>query len=125
MRSLTMLNESGDTTITWEPENDAAMLEIIERKMAAGVSFFVVPMTKSGSPDRRRKPVRIEAAEQARVARSVSIPDADLAKFVSDGLGDVASSPTQPLSKSAVRRARTAKEAVQNHTVGVAPRRAG
>lgn len=124
-RSLTMLNQSGDTTITWEPENDEAMMAVIEKKMAAGVSFFIVPVTKAGKPDKRKKPVRVDNAEQARRARAVSIPDADLAKFVSDGLGDVAKAPEQPLGRSTVRRARTPREAVENHTVGVAPRRGG
>ena len=124
-RSLTMLNQSGDTTVTWEPENDEAMMAIIEKKMAAGVSFFIVPMTKTGKPDKRKKPVKVENAEQARRARAVSIPDADLAKFVSEGLGDVIKAPEQPMSRGSVRRARTPREAVDNHTVGVAPRRGG
>lgn len=124
-RSLTMLNQSGDTTISWLPENDEAMMAIIEKKMAAGVSFFIVPTTKAGNPDKRKKPIRIDNPEAARAARAVSIPDADLAKFVSDGLGDVSPAPTQPLSRGSVRRARTPREAVENNTVGVAPRRGG
>lgn len=124
-RSLTMLNQSGDTSITWEPENDEAMMAIVEKKMAAGVSFFIVPMTKAGKPDKRKKPIKVESAEQARAARAVSIPDADLAKFVSDGLGDVAPSPAQPLARGSVRRAKSPREVVDNHTVGVAPRRGG
>ncbi len=93
IRSLTMLNQSGDTTVTWEAANDDAMLAIIERKMAAGVSFFIAPMTKAGKPDKRKKAQRIDNPEQARAARAVSIPDSDLAKFVSDGLGDVIKAP--------------------------------
>ncbi len=125
MRTLTMLNQSGDTTISWLPENDEAMMAIIEKKMAAGVSFFIVPLTKAGKPDRRKKPMQIESAEQARAQRAVSIPDADLAKFVSDGLGEVVASPAEPMGRGTVRRARTPREAAQNHTVGVAPRRGG
>lgn len=125
MRTMTMLNESGDVTIEWLPENDEAMMAVIERKMAAGVSFFIVPMTKAGKPDKRKKPFKIEDAEQARARRAVSIPDADLAKFVSDGLGDVAKSPEQPMGRGSVRRARTPREAAKNHTIGVAPRRGG
>jgi hypothetical protein len=125
IRSLTMLNQSGDTTVTWEAANDDAMLAIIERKMAAGVSFFIAPMTKAGKPDKRKKAQRIDNPEQARAARAVSIPDSDLAKFVSDGLGDVIKAPEQPLSRGTVRRARTAREAVENHTVGVQARRGG
>lgn len=34
-RLLTLLNESGDNTIEWESDNDAYMLDFIQRKMDA------------------------------------------------------------------------------------------
>lgn len=37
-RSLTMLNQRGDTTISWPPEHDDEMERIIAAKMAAGVT---------------------------------------------------------------------------------------
>ena len=47
-RSLTMLNEAGDTTISWTPDRDEEMEQIIKKKMDEGVTFFVV--------DRRGRP---------------------------------------------------------------------
>ena len=49
-RSLTILNERGDTTITWPPESDDEMEKLIERKIAAGVTFYTVPKRKTGKP---------------------------------------------------------------------------
>lgn len=41
-RSMTLLNETGDVTIAWSAAEDAKMLEMIERKMAEGYTFFII-----------------------------------------------------------------------------------
>lgn len=46
-RALTMLDRSGDTTITWDETQDDAMEALIEQKMKAGVTFFILPQRKS------------------------------------------------------------------------------
>lgn len=122
-RSLTMLNESGDTTITWEEPNDAKMLEIIERKMAAGVIFYVTPPRKPGARGRAPGPKPLKNAADALAHRSLSIKDADLSKFVLDGHGTVVPSPSEPVQT--VKRAKTAREVATGNSVGVQPRRGG
>lgn len=42
MRSLTLLNRSGDITITWDSQNDAKIKELIRKKMAEGYTFFTM-----------------------------------------------------------------------------------
>lgn len=123
MRTLTILNETGDVTIEWSPENDAAMLEIIERKMAAGVMFYVIPPRKPGARGRAPGPKPLKNAADALAHRSLSIKDADLSKFVLEGHGTVVPSPSEPVQT--VKRAKTAREVATGNSVGVQPRRGG
>lgn len=122
-RSLTMLNSSGDTTLEWEPENDAEVLKIIERKMAAGVTFYIIEKRKPGQRGKVAKPKLLKNAEDALKHRALSIPDADLSKLILDGHGRAV--PSSQESVKTVRRARTASEVASGHSVGVQPRRGG
>lgn len=40
--SLTFLNNTGDVTITWSPENSEKIKELVRQKMAAGYVFFTL-----------------------------------------------------------------------------------
>ena len=40
--SLTFLNNTGDVTITWSPENDEKIKDLVRQKMAAGYVFFTL-----------------------------------------------------------------------------------
>lgn len=122
-RALTMLNASGDTTITWEPDNDEAMAELLQRKMDAGVTFYVIKPRKPGARGRAPSPKKLKAVDDAMEHRALSIPDKDLSKFVLDGLGTVVSTPTEPVET--VKRAKTGREAAKGHAIGVAPRAGG
>ena len=42
IRSLTMLNEAGDTTISWSENLDDEMEKIIQKKMDEGCTFFII-----------------------------------------------------------------------------------
>ena len=42
MRCLTLLNRSGDITITWDSQNDEKIKELIKKKMAEGYTFFTM-----------------------------------------------------------------------------------
>ena len=42
MRSLTMMNRSGDITITWDSQNDEKIKELVRKKMAEGYTFFTM-----------------------------------------------------------------------------------
>lgn len=122
MRSLTMLNESGDTTISWTPDRDAEMEEIIKKKMAEGVTFFVVQ--RKGRPAAMpKRGAKLEDAAAANQQRTLFIPDEDLEKFVSAGSGTVERTPDAKIESSRVSR--DPKEVAKSETVGVKQRRGG
>jgi hypothetical protein len=116
IRSLTMLNEMGDTTITWTEDRDDLMAAAIQKKMDAGCTFFIVD-SRFGSRQ------RLQRAADANKHRILAIPDEDFAKFMGDGTIDVVKTPEVPARTR--RKAVSAKDAAENHTIGVAPRRAG
>jgi hypothetical protein len=115
MRALTMLNEAGDTTISWTEDRDDEVEAIIQKRMDEGCAFFIIE-------DRGlRRPLR-DAAD-ARAHRVLAIPDADFAKFVGEGRGEAI--PTPPEKVKTVRKAKTAKEVAGAQSVGVKPMRGG
>lgn len=122
-RSLTMLNECGDTTITWSPEQDDEIEKIIAAKMAAGVTFFTIVARQPGQKGRLPKPRQIKDASEARKYRALSIPDADLSKLILDGKGEAVPTPAEPAQ--VIGKAKTPKEVASGHSVGVKPRRGG
>jgi hypothetical protein len=52
---ITFLNYSGDVSITWSPENDAKIKELIRKKMAQGYSFFTMRKVVIDAIQIRRK----------------------------------------------------------------------
>lgn len=120
-RSVTFLNEAGDTTISWTEDRDDEMQTIIEKKMAEGVTFFVVErgrgqvLTKRGA--------KLDDASEARKHRALAIPDEDLRKFVESGAGEAVPAASAPVTKSRVSR--DAKEVAKSESVAVKQRRGG
>jgi hypothetical protein len=120
-RALTMLNESGDNTIAWTEDRDDEMEEIIARKMAQGVTFFIIePRFFGFFPPKKTK---LESAGDARRHRILSIPDEDFARFVESGAGELVPTPDAPVKT--LRKAKTAAEAARAETVGVKPMKGG
>ena len=120
-RSLTLLNESGDQVITWSEDRDAEIEAIIERKMAAGMVFYIVePRAWGLFPPKKTE---LQKFGDALKHRALSIRDADFAAFVGEGKADVVSAPASPIKT--VRRGKTAKEVASSDSVGVNQRRGG
>lgn len=121
MGALTMLNESGDTTVVWEPEQDEAMAAIIQKKMDEGCAFYIIEPRLGGLA----APIRTKLVDfdQALKNRALSIPDEDLMKFVGMGSAELVKTPSAPAKT--VKRAKTAKEAAKAETIGVKQRRGG
>lgn len=134
VRALTMLNQSGDTTLVWTEDRDDEMERIIQAKMDAGCTFFVIE-------PRFGTRTKLKSAGDASKTRMLAIPDEEFAKFVSasgpsrraqepDAEGaDVeptaAIMPTPAKPARVTRKAKTAREAATSETVGVQPRRGG
>lgn len=125
-RCLTLLNRSGDTSITWSEDQDDAMEELITRKMAAGVTFFILPKRKS-TRGAAPKPKPFTTFEAARKHRALSIPDADFSKFVLEGKGTAIPTPPSVAEGKArgVRVSTSAKEVSKSRSIGIQPRAGG
>jgi hypothetical protein len=121
-RALTILNETGDVTITWDEENDERMLAIVEKKMAAGITFFLIEPRMGGlvAPD-TSKPLK--KVNDALKYRALSMKDEDFEAMVAEGQADLVQTPAAPART--VRKARTAREVASSESVGVRPMRGG
>jgi hypothetical protein len=122
MGTLTILNEAGDTTLSWTPDRDEEMERIIRKKMDEGVTFFVVDR-RGRPPAQPKRGGKLEDASAARKQRALVIPDEDLAKFVDSGSGTVERASDEPIRGE--RISRDAKEVAKSDSVGVRPRRGG
>jgi hypothetical protein len=116
-RSMTMLNETGDTTISWTEDLDDEIEKIIEKKMAQGVTFFIIERngTRPNTP--------LQDPKDALKYRALAIPDEDLQKFVESGAATLAATPETPIKNSRVSR--NAKEIAKSTSVGVKARKGG
>ena len=124
-RSLSMLNESGDTTLAWEPDADEEMLRLIEAKMAAGVTFYMVPPRKTNrgrAP--KERPIKSASEPIELKQRALSVKDEDLSKLIANGVAKVVATPAAR-DTGTVRRARSAREVASGHSIGVQPRAGG
>lgn len=116
LRSVTMLNQSGDTTIAWTEDRDSEMEAIIAKKMAEGVTFFI-------TEPRAGLRTKLKNVKDARKHRALAIPDEDFATFVATGAGDAVETPKEPVKKS--RISRNPKEIAKSQSVGVKQMRGG
>lgn len=121
-RALTILNETGDVTIIWDEAADERMLEIIEKKMAAGINFFMIEHRMGGlfAPDTSKQ---VAYSREALKYRALSMRDADFEGMVTAGAAALVATPSAPART--VRRARTAREVVSGESVGVQQMRGG
>lgn len=121
-RALTILNETGDVTITWDAENDDRMVEIIERKIKAGITFFLIEPRMGGlvAPD-TSKPLK--KVKDALKHRALSMKDEDFEALVAEGKAELVQTPAAPART--VRKARSAREVTGGESVGVRPMRGG
>lgn len=114
--SITFLNMTGDVTITWDATNEAAVLALIEEKMKAGYSFFILKKVAFGLFGSRKVPAK-SMAEVAR-AGAVVVDDAGVEAALSAGKVRLADVP-KAATLDTVSRARTAQEVVRHNTVAV------
>lgn len=117
IRAMTLLNESGDTTVVWTEEQDDQMVEIIRKKMAQGVSFFVVEPRFFGILPPKK--TLLTAPEQATEKRALSIRDEDLIAFVSSGGGEFVKTP--PEKVTGTKREKDPEKVAKSQSIGVKP----
>lgn len=129
--SITWLNMSGDVTITWEKEDEAAILALIEKKMSQGYSFFIAKPRFFGLLGVRKVPV--QSLEDARAAGHVVADDSAVGRAVSricdpEVTEALRASKAQLLASGkptgaleTIRRAASASEVLRHQTVAVRP----
>ncbi len=130
--AITFLNLTGDVTITWDADNEAAMLALIEQKMKEGFSFFVLkPRVLSILG---KKKVRAEGIQDVAQAGSAVVPDCEFQRMmaklelhdpaieavVSAGQASL-TRPTLTLASNSIKRAQSAADVLCNQTVAVRP----
>ena len=121
-RALTILNETGDVTITWDADADEKMLPIIEAKLKAGIVFFLIEPRMGGlvAPDTSKQ---LKKAKDSLKHRALSMKDKDFEEMVVTGNAVVIQTPAAPART--VRKAKTAREVVAAESVGVRQMRGG
>ncbi len=118
-RGLILLNASGDLEITWEPENDAKMRVIIEKKMREGVRFFIMkPLIGNFLPVRSK----ITNLSQLKDAK-VTVRDSDIEDMFKSG--DVSMYRNSGANIETTGIAKTVDQVINNRTVGVAALQGG
>lgn len=122
-RATTLLNLSGDTTIVWDEAEDAKMKAIIEKKMAEGFTFFIVPPRIFNIiPRPQREAGNVEEAMRYRALR---VKDPDFLDVIAAGVADIAERKQDGAETETIRMAANANEVVQHQTVAVQARRGG
>lgn len=125
VRSLTVMNRSGDSTLTWTEKNDDLMRGVIEKKIAEGFAFFIVRKRLKGLLSDRK--IRITDAAQAMASRKLVMADEDLASVISDGGVRLVPTPEReaPLADGDAVLSRDPEEISQAQSLAVAPMAGG
>jgi hypothetical protein len=121
IRATTLLNEQGDVTIIWDEENDEKMVEVIKKKMAEGIQFFIIEPRFGGRASPAKTPLK--KAADATKHRALSIRDEDFAAMVEAGAAEVERTPDTKVKT--VRKSTDAKEVARSESVGIRQRRGG
>lgn len=121
IRSTTILNDHGDVTIVWTEDQDAAVVEVIRKKMSEGVAFFIIEPRMFGLLPPKR--TRLKDADEARRHRALAVGDEDFGKLLSSGIADTARTPAAPVKGS--RKSKNPEEVAKSQSVGVRPMRGG
>lgn len=121
IRSVSLLNEMGDTTLVWEPSADDTMIPAIQRLMDKGVRFFIVEPRAFGLLPAKK--TQVTDAKEVIQHRALTVLDEDLGKMLGDGSISAVQSPQGPVTT--VKASKDAKEVAKSHSVGVKPLKGG
>lgn len=132
--TIVFLNMTGDVTITWDDQNEAAVLALVQKKMNEGYTFFILKPRFGGLLGNHLVPLK--NIEDARAQGKVVAPDAltdriiaqlddaDLTAEVSNGRARIRTS-TEAVQLDAGYRAKSARDVLGQQAVAVRPIVAG
>ncbi|MCS4088702.1 hypothetical protein [Rhizobium sp. BK176] len=121
IRAFTLLNNSGDSTITWEKDNDEVMRALIEKKMSEGMAFFIIHPKALGFIPRPKS--RISDVEEIMKRRSVAVKDEDFAEIIAAGMAGVTERPE--IDTERAEQSYDPARIARSQSVGVMPMRGG
>ena len=121
LRSMVILGPDGDLEVSWGPESDAKVREIIEKKMKEGVRFFVLkPLIGDVIHTHRKMKKMSDLQGRSFKIKDADIKDRDIAALFSAGVVDLDRSKSKGGGTIETERpARNADDAVRHRTVGV------
>lgn len=122
-RSCTFLDQSGDISIAWTPEQDALMVDLIRKKMQEGYSFFVIKPGIAGYLFRQKREIGsvLEIGER----REVFVQDEDVRKMSTELGLLVGSAKGMTADVQTIGRTADPEVAAKSETVATRPMRAG
>lgn len=131
--SITLLNATGDVTITWDEQNKAAILALVQEKMKEGYAFFILTPRKllpgnkmvklnKASPKQIKKAVGVVAPDDvvSAILRKQKLDDSKVEALIADGKATLASPAGSDVATLDMgRRARTAEDVVNHQTAAI------
>jgi hypothetical protein len=128
IRAISVWNTSGDSTITWEADNDHLMRRIIERKLKEGCAFFIVNPKMLGfipKTEKMRAATKKRAKDIGEIMkyRAISVRDEDFADLISQQLADMTKRPDIDLERTV--QSHDVEEIVRSQSVIVRPMAGG
>lgn len=120
-RGITFLNDSGDLEITWDEQQDAQMIEMIQKKMKEGVAFFIIEPRLGGII---KKKVKITKTAQLG-NRSVKVSDKDVQKLFNSGVAQPARLSTKNHDTNNATHSRDAAKIASSRSIAVRPMQGG
>lgn len=131
--SLTLLNETGDITLTWENSEDTEIKSMIQAKLDAGYVFFILEprvnfLKMLGN---KKKTIRDVSEIKGRKVIMKTDSDSSNAKHLLSGAINLGDSDSEQLflngkvgianvgesNYETVKRAKTVMEVMKNHTI--------
>lgn len=114
IRTLDFLDQTGHTAFGWDAADDEWVLPLIQSKMDQGYNFWIVKPKRLGNGVTERQ---IRKVSQVGPTRRVMIHDEDARKLFEGGRIGMHVKARAEDDYVFERRARTAREAVENDTI--------
>jgi hypothetical protein len=92
-RSITLLNGTGDVTISWSEDRDEQMEAWIQKKMDEGYTFFTLPDSFFGRLSKMWQKEPLKTVADVGEGRTVYLDDESAEKLFSDGVVGVSQTP--------------------------------
>lgn len=121
MPQTTLMCAGGDVTFVWDEASEKQIIELIKKKMADGMAFFIVEPRLGGLIKPKRTKVKsLKDLKQ----NMVTVADADFAELI--GAGAMVAAAGDPKAQhEVVARAATPEEVAKSETIAVTPKRGG